>query len=350
MIKGYNDLLIDTEHWVKINIVENDVAFPNNYYDYMMVANMDLGLGGISGSLLNAPSFLDVFCDDNRGGFTLNWGIDTSTANIRVIYNGLDGTEKDEVWSFNAITAALNGKAYVYNGAELSAFDTAKAAIDFEFTKDDQDAPTTIVDADALTAQGIVGNAAEVESIKTAYGFTALEYKIVTDSEGNKYFFAVGKDNLNKYSVVSYLVTLIYDTIDKAYVAGKLTVVGTPTDASAKTDLIDNFIKADELAYYASYYNGGYEYYIVSQGAKGYKLVVVGRIGIYYEVYDSYQVYLTLDEVKALPTKNAADFVSEEAASVTLAKYLITEDGYDAIHDENPGLNHKVWTTTTPGV
>ena len=51
----------------------------------------DLGLGGISGSLLNAPSFLDVFSDDNRGGFTLSWGIDTSTANIVVGYDNLDG-------------------------------------------------------------------------------------------------------------------------------------------------------------------------------------------------------------------------------------------------------------------
>ncbi|MGE4572108.1 MAG: hypothetical protein AB7E09_05120, partial [Candidatus Izemoplasmatales bacterium] len=81
----------------------------------------------ISGSTLDAASFLDVFADDNRGGFTLNWGIDTSTAEIPVKYvtrdydefgNLLDTHYHHEMWSFNAINSVLNGQKYIIDGEE----------------------------------------------------------------------------------------------------------------------------------------------------------------------------------------------------------------------------------------
>ena len=59
-----------------------------------------------------------MFSDDNRGGFTLNWGIDTSTANIEVEYVNLAGVQVKELWSFNAIVAALSKKTYVKDGVE----------------------------------------------------------------------------------------------------------------------------------------------------------------------------------------------------------------------------------------
>jgi ABC-type oligopeptide transport system substrate-binding subunit len=123
---------------VIINVAPKD--FPGIYYDYMMTGNFDLSIGGIAGSQLDAASFLDVFTDDNRGGFTLNWGIDTSTANIPVDYN--DGvSDLQEVWSFNAIVSVLNGEAYFLNGIEA---DVPNAVIDmtsitptgFEFSVD----------------------------------------------------------------------------------------------------------------------------------------------------------------------------------------------------------------------
>jgi len=109
----------DTTRHIKVVINFETKEFPGIYYDYMMTGDFDLAIGGISGSTLDAASFLDVYSSDNRGGFTLNWGIDTSVAEIVVEYTP-DGEETaiKEIWSFDAIVSALNGEVYVENGQE----------------------------------------------------------------------------------------------------------------------------------------------------------------------------------------------------------------------------------------
>jgi ABC-type oligopeptide transport system substrate-binding subunit len=92
--------------------------FPGIYYDHMMIGEFDTAVGGISGSTLDAASFLDTYCSDNRGGFTINWGIDTSIAEIPVVYKNESGKLVKELWSFDAISSVLNGKVEVVNGAE----------------------------------------------------------------------------------------------------------------------------------------------------------------------------------------------------------------------------------------
>ena len=114
----FESIFTSPEHYIRVRINVDPKDFPGIYHDYMMVGEFDLAIGGISGSTLDAASFLDVFADDNRGGFTLNWGIDTSSANIEVRYNTFDGARHREIWSFNAITAVLNGLAYIQDGQE----------------------------------------------------------------------------------------------------------------------------------------------------------------------------------------------------------------------------------------
>ncbi|MDT8336922.1 MAG: ABC transporter substrate-binding protein, partial [Candidatus Izemoplasmatales bacterium] len=114
----FENTFISYENFIKVQINVETKDFPGIYYDYMMVGEFDLSIGGIFGSTLDAASFLDVFSDDNRGGFTLNWGVDTSTANIEVLYETVDGVKHLEMWSYNAITAALNGTVYIEEGAE----------------------------------------------------------------------------------------------------------------------------------------------------------------------------------------------------------------------------------------
>lgn len=93
--------------------------FPGIYYDYMMTGKFDTSIGGISGSTLDAASFLDVYCSDNRGGFTLNWGFDTNTPEIIVSYTDDEGKQRNEIWSFDAIASALNGDAVVVDGKDV---------------------------------------------------------------------------------------------------------------------------------------------------------------------------------------------------------------------------------------
>lgn len=117
---SFESIFIDEQRHIKVEITPEPTEFPSIYYDYMMVGEFDLSVGGISGSTLDAASFLDTYCSDNRGGFTLNWGIDTSTADIEVIYTDPATNQLvRQMWSFDAITAALNGSVTVENGVEV---------------------------------------------------------------------------------------------------------------------------------------------------------------------------------------------------------------------------------------
>ena len=105
---------------IGVEVIVEPKDFPGIYFDWMMEGRFDLSIGGIAGGTLNASSFMDVFADDNRGGFTLNWGIDTSSPNIAV--NVFDPEVDDfvtQIWSFNAIQRALVGTVFVNKGMEL---------------------------------------------------------------------------------------------------------------------------------------------------------------------------------------------------------------------------------------
>ncbi len=198
----YEALLVDYTNFVKVDIVVNDVQFPGNYYDYMMVANTDIGIGGISGSLLDAPSFLDVFCDDNRGGFTLNWGIDTTTANIEVTYINLDGVEVTETWGYNALVEALVGKVYVRDGIEQLAWDNVDDLINAYLDMNGEviDSKTTTGAADLV--QYILGD--DLATLATDAQVDSMEAYIVTNGSGNNALYVIAVDN-RKYELVELI-------------------------------------------------------------------------------------------------------------------------------------------------
>ena len=183
----YEALLVDDANYVKIIISVNDVAFPGNYYDHMMIADMDLGIGGISGSLLDAPSFLDVFNDDNKGGFTLNWGIDTSTANIPVTYTNLDGVEVSEIWAYNALVAAINGNVYILNGQEQVAWADADSLINAYLDMGGEVFESSS-DGSAL-ALYVLGDT--LEDLAADEGFDELIAKIVVTESGSSVLYVI---------------------------------------------------------------------------------------------------------------------------------------------------------------
>lgn len=117
-VKQAFEQLVDNTNFVKVVVDIVDTPFPGIYYDHQMTGDYDIAIGGISGSALDASSFLDVFASDNRGGFTLNWGFDTSIPEIPVTWTD-NGVEKTGIFSYNAIHAALNGKATIEDGMEV---------------------------------------------------------------------------------------------------------------------------------------------------------------------------------------------------------------------------------------
>ena len=81
-VKQSFENLVDNTNFERLLVEIVDTPFPAIYYDYMMTGDFDIAIGGISGSTLDASSFLDVFSSDNRGGFTINWGFDSSLPEI----------------------------------------------------------------------------------------------------------------------------------------------------------------------------------------------------------------------------------------------------------------------------
>lgn len=120
--RQYEALFYDDVNHVKLEIILQPYDFSEYYHYFMLSANFDLGIGGISGSIITPPGFFEVFRDDNQSGFTMNYGIDTTTANILVRYMNNDGSARQEIWSFNALEKALFGPVQVVNGMESDSF------------------------------------------------------------------------------------------------------------------------------------------------------------------------------------------------------------------------------------
>lgn len=109
------------KHNIKVKVETAPKEFPGIYYDCMMLGAFDTAIGGISGSVLDAASFLDTYCTDNRSGFSLNWGVDTSIPEVTVAYENYDGELVKELWSYDALSSALNGEVKVAEGKEVKA-------------------------------------------------------------------------------------------------------------------------------------------------------------------------------------------------------------------------------------
>ena len=104
---------------IGIDIVIQAEPFPNNYFNFIIPGETDMGFGGISGSTLDAAGFLDTFNSLNTSGFTLNWGddFDTTQANIEIEYvNPSTGETLREIFSFDAIQRLLTSEVELEDG------------------------------------------------------------------------------------------------------------------------------------------------------------------------------------------------------------------------------------------
>jgi len=235
LISQYEALLYDDVNNVGIAINNNDVAFPDNYYNFMMTGKMDLGIGGISGSLLDAPSFLDVFQDDNVSGFTLNWGIDTHTPNIAVTYEDLNGVEVSEIWSYNALVAALNGKKYIKDGVEQTAWASADDLIAAYLDMAGEELASSS-DGSAL-AQYVLGDT--VENIKVDEGFDDLVAQIVVTGNGASFLYVLSvMDGQYEMYTQAALFDNAADAIkdDSGYASRFVAATGPLTDAEVEAN------------------------------------------------------------------------------------------------------------------
>ncbi len=236
--KQYEELLVDDVNFVNIDIVIADVAFPGNYYDYMLIANTDLGIGGISGSLLDAPGFLDTYSDDNRSGFTLNWGIDTTTANIPVSYVNLDGETVYETWGYNALVMALVGKTYVRDGVEQESWTDPLALVRANLDMAGQVYESS---ADGTALAEIFEEATLAELAEEIGADSVVAYTVVAES-GRNYLFII-EETFGEYTLYSQQ-SLITDA--SAAVVAYLQSYGYTAVTATATLLDDTTIDANE--------------------------------------------------------------------------------------------------------
>ncbi|AUD63564.1 hypothetical protein BK010_08665 [Tenericutes bacterium MO-XQ] len=278
----YEELLVDDENFVKIVINVQDVAFPNNYYDYMMTGATDLGIGGISGSLLDAPSFLDVFSDDNRGGFTLNWGIDTTTPLIPVAYENLDGELVYERWGYNALITALVEETFVKDGVELgqSSWTSANELIEAILAVEEVVIDTN-VDGAAVAefdlGQSLASKAAEM-------GVDSLVARLITTDEGVQILFLVSEED-GKYKLYDRYTVNVQNS-EAAILADYETTTTTTTDDL----LIHVNLVGMTLAEEAAEVGADALYAKDVQEADGSGVVVViAKLGDFYTLYAEYE-------------------------------------------------------------
>lgn len=115
----YEKLFVNDEYDISVVISIQAEPFPNNYFNFIIPGETDMGFGGISGSQLNAAGFLNTFDSLNTSGFTLNWGDDfeTTQANIQLEYvNPETGETLREIFSFDAIYRLLTSSVEIEDG------------------------------------------------------------------------------------------------------------------------------------------------------------------------------------------------------------------------------------------
>ena len=215
LVEQYEALLVDDVHYVRIKIDHREVEHPKQYYDYAMPAAADLVVGGIQGSLLDAPGFLEIFNADNRGGFTLNWGIDTSTANIKVEYVNLDGVEVKEYWSFDAIVEALSRKTYVKEGREQKDWSNPDDLIN-AYQDMENDLVESISEGSQDLAEILLGKT--FAEIIEEEGYAEVIAKVAKTESGKDILYVVGKEGNNWVLVDKFaLITDVTQAVESAF-------------------------------------------------------------------------------------------------------------------------------------
>lgn len=187
----YESRLIDHTHYVKLQINLLDVAFPSSYYDFMQKANTDLGIAGISGSVPNSHGLLSSFTDDNRSGFTLDYGIDTTSANIPLAYQNASGQLVYELWSYNALVSALNGKVYVKDGMEQKIWNTPQNLITAQLTLYDDGIDTLFTDSTSIAAL-MMG---DLNTLASKLNVDSIESYVVKTTVGHELLYILKRTN-----------------------------------------------------------------------------------------------------------------------------------------------------------
>ncbi|MGD9910553.1 MAG: hypothetical protein AB7U79_08145, partial [Candidatus Izemoplasmatales bacterium] len=211
MVLQYETLFVDDTNFVRLTITPNPVHFPDNYYDYIMDAGCDLGIYGINYMFESIFDYLQNYSDGYFGDQMMNFGTDTSSANIPVVYQNLDGKTVYETWSYNTLIEALLGKTYVDQGIHKTTWEDPTGL--FQSMIDSPMVKVQSSTEDALLPNEFFGD--NTSSIILENDWLALTGFVVTMDDDSIWMYVVGQTD---EGYVPYYASKVFDNIDDAMI------------------------------------------------------------------------------------------------------------------------------------
>ena len=152
---------------IQLNI-ENSVAGSDSdaMYDALEAGQFDIGMGAITGMQAWPLDFFQVLCSDNRSGFCLNWGPDTSVNDGKIYYDG-------KLWSFNALWEAGTSGVCAVDGA-----------VGFSYTTDDSATKYSLDDAAQTITYNLVYKVIAAQGVISKFKGVDIEDYLTNSGKG----------------------------------------------------------------------------------------------------------------------------------------------------------------------
>ncbi len=311
--KDYFERLVDDENFVKV--VVKPVHTPGSQiYDLIEVGEYELALSSISGNTLDASSFLDIFITDNRSGFLLNYGYDSSVPEIEVRWTD-EGVEHFEIFSFNAIYELLNGKVYLKDGDKISEYGSVDSIIEIELELQESTEVSRSLEDGALLLPAVVEVESEADEV--------IGVVVVVENDGvqKKLLFVIEKTG-NVFEL-NRILDVTYDTSEEPILDGATEKLENPV----KTDVPE--ADFDELKEYFKWYLEGYDsvnaYYFDTTDSR--LLVVVGKVGNLFVLVDTKSLTIADDELILQKVEEAVLQYSSMAGKFFNPREVLTDEG-----------------------
>lgn len=259
--------LVDDTNFVKVQL--SSVKVPGSQiYDLIEAGDYELALSSISGSTLDAASFLDTFSSDNRTGFLLNYGYDSSVAEIEVRWNE-DGREYFETFSFDGIFELLNGSVYLKDGNKISEYGSVDSVIDIYLEANE------LTEVSRSEADGAALKPVLLPDMETEADEVISVVVVAKDEDDNEAKYLVIIEKTGSIYELNSVQEVTFETTEQAILDGATDGLESPTKtevpAADLTDLVAWF--EWDLTVYDS--TNAYYY----ETADSTKLVIVGQVG-----------------------------------------------------------------------
>ena len=220
-----NPLRLNVVSWIGEN-------WSDVFFEKLMKGKYDLGFGSISGGAYHHYELFDDMTSYNRGGFTLNWGADTSLVDGTIRFDG-------KIWSFDALLEAIDYGVYVTEGKIGKLFEAFNDGVSMQsdgsllvkfHTKEVKLDDKTWVRPDSLCLYATLINGDSYsnygeQEVKLYKDDGTLADNVAHDKENNSYTVIISKDIMDAWKNKYQLDRIFYQGITLYYTKSLLNKV-----------------------------------------------------------------------------------------------------------------------------